>query len=258
MSAVETCYLVAGRMPWNRRVFDEDVKSLPGRWEFIARPEELSAALLAALRPRYVFFMHWSWKVPEDICRDYECVCFHMSDVPYGRGGSPLQNLVERGHRRTKLTALRMVDDMDAGPVYAKEDLSLEGSAEEILIRQSRLAAKMMARLVREEPTPIPQAGEPVIFARRKPRDSRIPPLGSLEQLHDFLRMLDGEGYPRAFIEHEGFRYEFSRAGLYDGRVVADVSVTPIPKEPPAATPSPAEEATPARAPEPSDPTNRP
>ncbi len=26
----------------------------------------------------------------------FECVCFHMTDVPYGRGGSPLQNLIIR------------------------------------------------------------------------------------------------------------------------------------------------------------------
>jgi len=217
---------VAGRMPWNRRVFDEDLAPLPGRWEFIATPEELTLERLRALQPRYVFFLHWSWKVPDDICRDYECVNFHLTDVPYGRGGSPLQNLILRGHRRSKLSALRMVDAMDAGPVYAKQDLSLEGSAEEILIRQSRLSAVMIRDLIAREPAPVPQTGEPVVFTRRKPAESEIPALASLEQLHDFLRMLDGTGYPRAYIVHQGFRYEFSRANLYDGRVVADVTIT--------------------------------
>lgn len=221
-------YLVAGRMPWNRRVFDEDVAPLPGRWEFIATPEELTAERLRALQPRYVFFMHWSWKVPDDICRDYECVNFHLTDVPYGRGGSPLQNLIQRGHHQSKLTALRMVDALDAGPVYAKEPLSLEGSAEEILIRQSRLSAVMIRDLIAREPAPVPQTGEPVVFARRKPAESQVPPLTGLEQLHDFLRMLDGTGYPRAYIVHQGFRYEFSRANLYDGRVVADVTITRV------------------------------
>lgn len=42
------------------------------------------------------------------------------------------------------------------------------------------------------------------------------------------MRILDAEGYPRAFINHKGFRYEFSRANLYDGRIVADVTITPI------------------------------
>jgi methionyl-tRNA formyltransferase len=43
--------------------------------------------------------------------------------------------------------------------------------------------------------------------------------------------MLDAEGYPRAFLEYAGFRYEFSRAALYDGRIIADVKITPIAEE---------------------------
>ncbi len=46
--------------------------------------------------------------------------------------------------------------------------------------------------------------------------------------MHDFIRMLDAEGYPRAFLQHSGFRFEFSRSALYDGRVVADVTITRV------------------------------
>jgi methionyl-tRNA formyltransferase len=84
----------------------------------------------------------------------------------------------------------------------------------------------MIRDLIAREPAPVPQTGDPVVFARRKPAESQVPALTSLEQLHDFLRMLDGTGYPRAYIVHHGFRYEFSRANLYDGRVVADVTIT--------------------------------
>ena len=57
---------------------------------------------------------------------------------------------------------------------------------------------------------------------------SEIPELKSLDSLYDFIRMLDGEGYPRAFLIHDGFRYEFSRAAAYDGRIEADVKITQI------------------------------
>jgi methionyl-tRNA formyltransferase len=40
--------------------------------------------------------------------------------------------------------------------------------------------------------------------------------------------MLDAESYPRAFIDHGQYRYEFSRATLYDGRVEASVKITEI------------------------------
>jgi methionyl-tRNA formyltransferase len=63
-------------------------------------------------------------------------------------------------------------------------------------------------------------------FKRRKPQESEIGKLRSLEQLYDFIRMLDAEGYPRAFLDRLGFRFEFSRPALYDGRIVADVKIT--------------------------------
>ena len=136
------CYVVAATKSWNRTVFDETLTRLPGEWHLVDSPEALSLARLESLAPRYVFFLHWSWKVPEEITSAFECVCFHMTDVPYGRGGSPLQNLIAEGQRETQLSALRMTQEMDAGPVYLKRPLSLEGGGEEIytpLIPRPRL-----------------------------------------------------------------------------------------------------------------------
>ena len=49
-----------------------------------------------------------------------------------------------------------------------------------------------------------------------------------LIQLYDFIRMLDAEGYPRAFLHHAGHRYEFSKATIVAGRILADVTITRI------------------------------
>ena len=224
-------YIVAGCKSWNRSAFDQILSKLAGEWDYVGEPEQLSLARVRELRPRFAFFLHWSWKVPPEILDEVECVCFHMTDVPYGRGGSPLQNLIARGHRDTKLTALRMMPEMDAGPVYMKRSLSLEGGAEEIYLRATRLSADMIQQIVRDEMQPTAQTGEPVKFRRRKPEESQIARLDSLEQLHDFIRMLDAEGYPRAFLSHAGYRFEFSRSALYDGRIVADVQISVESKE---------------------------
>lgn len=225
-------YLVAGCKSWHRRAFNEVLSKLAGKWHYVGEREHLSLEKVRELRPRYAFFLHWSWKVPAEILDEAECVCFHMTDVPYGRGGSPLQNLIVRGHRNTKLTALRMTPEFDAGPVYLKRDLSLEGGAEEIYLRACTLSADMIKQIVRDEIQPLPQTGEPVNFRRRKPEESEITKLDSLEQFHDFIRMLDAEGYPRAYLSHAGYRFEFSRSALYDGRIAADVQITVEPKKP--------------------------
>jgi methionyl-tRNA formyltransferase len=219
-----------GSKSWNLRIFDEIICKFTGTWRFIHSTDELTIEQVEKINPNYIFFLHWSWKVPKEIIERFKCVCFHMADVPYGRGGSPLQNLIVRGHRETKLTALRMVEDFDAGPVYLQKPLSLEGNAEEIYIRAGCLSAKMIKTIIDSTPEPKPQLGEPVVFQRRKPGQSRVENHNSLHDLHDFIRMLDAEGYPKAFIEHKGFRYEFSRAAIYEGRIIADVSIRQLEK----------------------------
>ncbi|MFH1809033.1 MAG: methionyl-tRNA formyltransferase [Pseudomonadota bacterium] len=219
-------YVVAGSRPWNRATFDAHLATLPGRWTFIGNESELTLSRLLELAPTYVFFLHWSARVPSEILDRFECVCFHMTDVPYGRGGSPLQNLIQRGHHDTQLTALRMVEDFDAGPVYLKEPLSLQGRAQDIYVRAGVLSAAMIRQIVEQNPEPTPQQGEVVVFRRRKPSQSLITGDESLDQLHDIIRMLDADGYPHAFVEQGSLRFEFRDARLEAGRLTAQVSIT--------------------------------
>jgi methionyl-tRNA formyltransferase len=224
-------YVLVGCRPWNRRLFDEVIRKYEGEWHFIGSQEELTASSVCAINPRFIFFLHWSWKVPDEIVNGFECVCFHMTDVPYGRGGSPLQNLILRGHYETKISALRMTPEFDAGPVYSKEPMNLEGAAEDIYVRAGETAARMIARIIREQTTPVPQTGEAVIFKRRKPEESNLAELQSLTQIYDYIRMLDAEQYPHAFLETGAFRFEFSQAVRLADRVVAQVTITPLRKD---------------------------
>jgi methionyl-tRNA formyltransferase len=192
---------------------------------------ELTADALAALQPRWIFFPHWSWMIPPEIFTGCECVIFHMTDLPYGRGGSPLQNLIVRGKTETVVSALRCEAELDAGPVYLRRPLSLEGSAEEILRRASDIIAQMIVEIVEREPTPMPQAGEAVVFKRRTPADGDLLHANGLQQVYDFIRMLDADGYPHAFIDVHGLRLTFDHAVLKEGAVEARVHITTRPNE---------------------------
>lgn len=218
-------YVVATIKPWNVEAFHRRSAALPGAWSLIERPEDLTITRLSALRPRYVFFPHWSWKVPADILSITECVCFHMTDVPFGRGGSPLQNLILHGATTTALSALRMVEEMDAGPVYLKRPLDLGGRAEDIYTRATDLAWDMITEIITTSPEPASQRGIPVVFTRRTPQQSRLPESGTLDTLHDHVRMLDAATYPRAFLEHGDFLLEFSHAELNGDRLIATVAI---------------------------------
>ena len=187
----------------------------------VTDPASFNVDLVRLLEPRYVFFPHWSWKVPDDILASTECVCFHMTDVPFGRGGSPLQNLIVRGHTETMVSALRMVSEMDAGPVYMKRGLSLRGAAHEILARCASTVFDMIGEFVVNEPEPDPQSGAPVIFSRRRPAESRLARSGPPQAVYDHIRMLDAEGYPNAFLDYGDFRIEFREAQIREGKLEA-------------------------------------
>jgi methionyl-tRNA formyltransferase len=135
-----------------------------------------------------------------------------MTDLPYGRGGSPLQNLIVRGHTETKISALRVVKELDAGSIYLKKDLSLSGSADEIFNRANTAIEGMISEIISKNIEPKPQEGEIVKFKRRKPEDGNIGELEDLEKAFDYIRMLDAEGYPHAFIETANLKFEFTNA----------------------------------------------
>ena len=218
-------YIVAGIGEWNKALFDENITTLSGNWAYVSTPVGLEGKLKEGFEPKYIFFPHWRWIVPTEILDNYECVCFHMTDVPYGRGGSPLQNLIVRGHKDTVLTALQMEKGLDTGPVYLKEALSLAGSAEVIYNRASQTAWKMIINIIANEPQPIPQQGDIVLFKRRTPQQSEISADLTPEQLYDFIRMLDAPGYPKAFIDKESYQLEFDQAELATSAVTARVKI---------------------------------
>lgn len=224
MAPIKACVLVTSRS-WHNGMAERLQKECGCVFHRICHPEELNLARLLQIDPAYIFFPHWSWKIPEEIWSRYECVIFHMTDLPFGRGGSPLQNLIVRNIHETKISALRCVAELDAGPVYLKRPLSLYGSAEEIFLRAVPVIEAMIAEIVKKQVQPQNQEGELTLFKRRTPDQGNISELETLIDVYDYIRMLDADGYPPAFIETESFCFEFKRASLRYDCIEADVTI---------------------------------
>ena len=187
---------------------------------------ELSFEKLKEINPDYIFFLHWSYIIPKNIFENFNCIVFHMTDLPYGRGGSPLQNLIIRGHQETVISAIKVEEGIDTGAIYLKKPLLLAGTAEEIFLRAGKIMFSMIEEIITTQPQPVEQKGEALTFKRRTPDESNIQTLEHIEKLYDFIRMLDAEGYPKAFIETDFFTFEFSRASLKADGIIADVKIT--------------------------------
>ena len=182
--------------------------------------------IVSKTRPLYIFFPHWSYIIPEEIYTKYKCVVFHMTDLPYGRGGSPLQNLIVQGIENTKISAINVEKKIDSGAIYMKENLNLNGTAEEILMRASKIIFnKMIPYILLNNPEAVIQKGKITTFKRRCEKDGELKPGMDLSNIYDYIRMLDGEGYPNAYIKFGRYRLEFSRAGLKNGSILADVKI---------------------------------
>lgn len=218
-------YVYASCKPWHSEIFRLLSSRKAEKWIYVSCPRSLNS-VLAKYQPRYIFFPHWSWIVPSSIWEKYECVCFHMTDLPHGRGGSPLQNLILAGHRKTKISALRMTKEVDAGPVYMKRNLSLQGRAEDIYRRSAKICGSMMLRMVKFQPGAIPQKGRVTKFRRRKPSESRLPKIGTLLKWYDWIRMLDAFTYPKAFLDYGNFRIEFDSVVARKKGLEANVVIT--------------------------------
>ena len=222
--------LLLSSRPWNNALADRLSRQLDLAVESISEPAQLTTEAVAAIDPQWIFVPHWSHWIPESIWGQWPTVIFHMTDLPYGRGGSPLQNLIQRGHSTTMLTALRCSADLDAGEVYLKQPLSLYGSAEEIFLRADGVIEQMIEQIVCKEPAATPQEGEPLLFTRRTPDQSNLAscPEGDLSSWYDQIRMLDAEGYPHACLEVHGMRLEFRRVSQRSDGLYADVKIMPI------------------------------
>lgn len=220
-------FIVAGQHKWCKLVFEQKIKTNPGNWFFISDKKEMTSDFLKIIKPEFIFFLHWSHLVPEDILRTYQCIGFHMTDLPFGRGGSPLQNLILRGIKKTMITAFKLTEKFDEGPFFFKRELILQGNAEEIFLSASEIEADMIHDFLTQKPQLQQQTGKSEYFKRRTPADSALKLDNlSLREFFDQIRMLDAEDYPKAFFIYNGFKFEFRRSAIYTDHIEADVKIS--------------------------------
>jgi methionyl-tRNA formyltransferase len=220
-------YMIATIKSWNIDAAKKFIAANPElEIELVTNKEALTFDRVKQFDPHYIFFPHWSWMIPQEIYDNFECVVFHMTDLPFGRGGSPLQNLIERGIYKTKISALKVASQVDAGPIYMKRNLDLQGSATQIFKCASEIVFEdMIPSIIQDSPEPAVQEGSAVIFTRRRSEQSDIAGLGSGTKVYDYIRMLDAEDYPPAFVETTSLNIEFSDARLEGEYVLAQARI---------------------------------
>lgn len=183
----------------------------------VSRPDELNLEAIAELEPDIIFFIHWSYIVPSSIHKNYESVVFHTAPLPYGRGGSPIQNLILAGYESAPVCAIRMTEDIDAGPIYSQVEISLRGNLKAIFSRISVAVNSLIIQILTEGPKPVAQKGHVHVFSRLGEEDNRINGRMTLKEIYDRIRMVDSPEYAPAFMEVDDLTIEL-REAKFDGR----------------------------------------
>ena len=110
--------------------------------EFLARLRDLSpdvsavAAYGQILRPEVL-------ELPE-----HGSLNVHASLLPELRGAAPINWAVIRGHERTGVTIMRMVEELDAGPILLQEEVEIgpRATAGQLFERLARLGGEALVR----------------------------------------------------------------------------------------------------------------
>ncbi len=192
----------------------------------IKKKEKLNIKNLKRINPSIIFFPHWSFKVPKKILEKYECICFHTSPLPFGRGGSPIQNLILRNKKVAPVCALKMISKIDAGPIYLKKNVSLKGNLNEIFKRISDAIFEMMKVLIKKKINPKKQVGKILNFKRISKKKSQIFPNLKLKEIYDKIRMLDSKEYPNAYLSIGNILIHLNNAKMKRNLITCNAKIT--------------------------------
>ena len=134
----------------------------------------------------------------------------HASDLPKGRGWSPLMWNIGNGENKNVVTLLNVADPFDTGAIWKKEIIEFRGDElyNEINERLFECESKLMSWFVDncEMANAVPQMGVPSYWPRRCDDQNRIDVDSTISSQFDKLRVCDPHRFP-AFFDYSGWRY---------------------------------------------------
>lgn len=134
-------------------------------------------------------------------------IVVHASDLPKGKGFSPMQWQIYEGNNSIPLTLFEVVESVDAGPYYIKDIIALKGTElyDELRKLLGNKIIEMCLYFVDNLNIlrPIMQEGEESFYPRRTVNDDKVSIDSTLKDLFNHFRIADNENHP-IFFEYLG------------------------------------------------------
>ncbi len=140
----------------------------------------------------------------EVLAKNKNNIVIHASDLPKGRGFSPIQHQIREGCDCIVLTVFEATEEIDAGPYYLKKDIALCGN--ELLVEIRDIIGRQIISLcdlyIRKVDAwkPIQQSGVPTFYNRLTKADDEIDIDKTIFELMNQFRASDFKRFPPFFV----------------------------------------------------------
>jgi len=161
----------------------------------------------------FCFCLSFSKIVKKEI-RDFfdHTLVVHASDLPAGKGWSPLTWQILEGKDQIALSLFEADDSVDNGPIYAQRHIDfqgyelIDGLRKKLADTTYELCSWFVAKYPNSATKPKIQIGTESFYPRRGPKDSQLDVNKTIAEQFNLLRIVDNKVYP-AFFEWEGRRF---------------------------------------------------
>lgn len=139
----------------------------------------------------------------EFLVKNKHNIVIHASDLPKGKGFSPLQWQILEGKNNITLTLFEAVEGVDAGPYFFKDEIRYGGTELHDELREI-LANKIINMSFKfihdyDKLKPIEQVGEESFYPKRTRKDDEIDPDKSIRELFNNFRIANNKQFPLFF-----------------------------------------------------------
>ena len=137
-------------------------------------------------------------------------IVVHASDLPKGKGFTPLKWQILEGKNEIVLTLFEAVEQVDAGPYYMKECITFDGT--ELLDELQNVMGEQIIDMCERyaiEPERFcanRQRGEESFYARLSEADDKIDIGRTIREQFQHFRIADNERFPLWFL-YQGKKY---------------------------------------------------
>lgn len=184
---------------WIFHYFPADLESLDG-FEVIKTFDESNIR-----GSDVVFVLGYTKILKGDILKFNKSIyVVHESDLPNGRGFSPVQWQILDGKNQIKVSLLEVADVVDSGDIVSQTSITFDGFElyDEIREKQAVATFEVIRAFLLDYPhlKAVPQKGKGNFFRKRLPEDSELNIDRSIRDQFQLLRICNNDGWPAYFV----------------------------------------------------------